>query len=257
MAVKRKRKPQINALAENRIKKYIVIIIYQRDLHIMPKGRKGSGTKRLALAALKMAKQNKRNIDGERKFVNIEVGQVDIDITSTTNITLLTEINQQVASDDATASLREGDDVGVRSLLIRGNIEYQSGGPNAMVRMFILMKLNDTRGTPIIFGSVGNDNTVLKQSVSTHGLPLAPLLWENRRNWKILSDDLFVGNPDSVDNLVFKKYMKFRHKAYYDASTATTGAKKGNIYICLLSNQTVAANQPHISFFSRITYVDN
>ncbi len=218
----------------------------------MPGRYKNKGSSKLARAALKMAKRNRRNIGGESKAKDIEVCTTDVTNVATAGfVTLLSDIDQGDERFD-----RDGNEVKALSLHIRGKVEWQLNGENSAVTIIVLKKLINNDDPPTKHGILGVETAVLITGAVDACIPIAPLLWENRMSWKILSRDTFVGNPDSQDNLVFNKYYRLNHKVYFDNATGSSGAKQGNIYFVAISEQDAGITAPHLSFHSRFRYTD-
>jgi len=215
--------------------------------------RKGNGTKKIALSALKLAKQNKSDIAGELKVIDVEIGTTDITNDATTGIvTLLSDIDQGDGF-----NTRDGDQVKAISLHMRGKIEWQANGENTGVTIMIIKKIINNDDNPTKHGAAGVETAVLETGANNQLIPLASLQYQNRFNWKVLSRDYFVGNPDSQDNVGFEKYIRMSHKIYFDNGTATNGARTGNIFLVALAETDAGITSPHLSFFSRFKYVDN
>lgn len=214
----------------------------------MPRGRrfrKGGG---LAKKAYRMAKKNSRKIDGEFKFIDLSLTPV---VNLAGSITLLSDIDQEVSA--ATVNVREGDDVGLRSILMRGVISWDPTNPNAAIRMIVFSK-NDQNGfTPTVRGVI--NTSVLQDKGAALNDVLAPLQWVTRRSFHILWDELLIGNPDSVDNVSFKKFIKLRQIASFQSAIGTTAPGKGTLWLLLTSS--VNANVPTVTIESRVKFVDN
>ena len=118
------------------------------------------------------------------------------------------------------------------------------------------MKRSDVAATPQIYGGSGTRECLLEQQAATAQNVFAPIHWHNRKSYKVISNNLMVGNPDSVDNVIIEEYFKLNHKCFYDNATATSGARKGNVYLAFLSDQPTS-NFPTCTFVARTTFVDN
>ncbi len=221
----------------------------------MPRRSKYKNTRgsRLAKAALKMAKSNRRDIAGEIKFVDVNIGTTDVTNADTTGfVTLLSDVDQGDG-----VSQRIAEQIKCSSLSIKGKVEWQTGGENSSVCVIVLKKILNIDDAPIKYGTQGTETAVLQTGAANELIPLAHLQWQNRYSWKILSRDIFVGNPDSQDNLVFSKYYRLNHKVNYDADDAIVGSRQGSIYLLAYSEEPAGSTAPHLSFTSRFKYVDN
>lgn len=208
---------------------------------------------KIAQKALKLAKKNRRDIAGEIKRVDIILGTTDVtNVTTVGVVTLLSDVDQ-----GDSASQRDGDSIKARSLHIKGKIEWQTGGENTTVTIMVIRKDINNDDNPTKHGAIGVETAVLVTVAPNQLIPLASLQWTNRQNWKVLSRDYFVGNPDSQDNLVFEKYIRLNHRVYYDSATASAGARQGNLFLIAISELVAGTTAPHLSFFSRFKYVDN
>jgi len=168
-------------------------------------------------------------------------------------VTDLTDVTARVDGEEALPGFRDGDTIQAKNLLLRGSINWDTEalGPTAMIRMIVLMKKQDNDQALTVLGNT--DSSILEDFTVGDTLDvLAPLSWHARTGIKVLSDDLLIGNPDSIDNIVFKKYFKFNHQVKY---TANNGMARGNIYILFKSNETT--NPPILNIYSRFKYTQN
>jgi len=216
----------------------------------MPKRSYGRKGKLTPYKVMKSVKRLKRDLQPMIDYLDITGDAVNI--TNGGSIVSLSPITSRIDGEEADRGKRDGDTVQIKNLLIRGAIKWSTNEPNVAVRLIILMKKQDNDQAVTVQGTTDSD--VLQEFTVGDTLDvLAPLSWHARTGFKILSDDLLIGNPDSIDNLVFKKYFKFNHQAKY---TANNGMARGNLYMLLKSDQA-DANYPTIHYYSRLKYTQN
>ncbi len=195
-----------------------------------------------ATKALKLARKNASKLCAEKKIY--QTNTVDSPITNAGIINNLSNIGQ-----GDTYITRDGDQLRCHSLLIRMKLAWNAAAPNAMVRFIIFYKLSDQNIIPSCRSAT--DTAILE---GTAPYPLQPLDWRNRKLYKVIMDELFVGNPDSQDNLVLKRFIKLNHKIMY-SSVDASGHRKGRIYTAMISD--VLDNPPVITWSTRLKFYDN
>lgn len=225
-------------------------IIDQEDS--MPRRYRNRKTNTLAKKAYKLAKTNRRDIAGEVKAHDNLAGTHttplynNLAILNTSGPVLVSGITQ---GDDHTS--REGDQVKARSLLIRGAIRWQAAQSEAAVRMMLIMKRDNNTYTPTAKGT-GSTTEIVYNMTTDIADVLAPLNWHTRNNYKVLWDDMFIGDPQRLENVIFKRFIRLNHKIYFGADNAPS---KGNLYLLIYSDAT--ADGPLITLNSRLKFVDN
>ncbi len=228
--------------------KAIVIIV--RNIEYMPgryrKRGRYSNAKKLN-TVFKMARNTRRMMSGESKFNDVQVEGGDAAVAEL--VILVTDVDQE--STVSSSVRREGDMIYAKSLTIRYHVKWTDNDFEAICRVLVVQKMGHTPAKPTI--AAGSVDDVLQVSAPQI---LAPPHFPNRKQWKILSDDMYVGDPQRLENLVVKKFFKLKHKVYYNSATATAGDLLGNIYIIFFSDQATAANAPQIDMSARLVYKD-
>ena len=197
--------------------------------------------------AFKLARNNRRLLAGESKHNDIQV--IGLDAAVAESVTLITDVDQASTSD--TSNRREGDMIYAKSLTIRYHVKWTDNDLEAILRVLVVQKMGHTTAKPTI--AAGAETDVLENiTLQTLAVPQ----WQNRKQWKILMDEIYVGDPTHLENIVVKRYLKLKHKIYYNSSNALAGDMLGNIYIMFFSDQGTAANAPQVDLITRLVYKD-
>jgi len=209
--------------------------------------RKFSSNAKKVNTAFKIARNNRKMMMGESKFITIN--GVGLDADTTVSVTLLTDVDQETGA--ATASLREGDMVYAKSLTLRLAARWQAAQNEATLRILVVQKKGQISTNPTI-GS-GGQGDVLEDLIPQ---TLAPPDFPARKLWKILMDEIYIGDPQHLENLVIKRFFKLKHKVYYRDPIATSNAQMGNIFLLLFSDIVSSTDCPQIDISSRFVYKD-
>lgn len=139
---------------------------------------------------------------------------------------------------------RIGDSVKAKSSFVRYTLTR--GAADSFVRVIhFIWKSNDIpQATDVLAVASGGQQTV------------SPLNRDNGRTLRIIHDRLYTlgSGQDQLQVEKWSKKMYFTNK--YDSDGATTTSING-YYVLFVSDQTVAANQPTINYYHRLSYTDS
>lgn len=199
--------------------------------------------------AFKLARNNRRMMLGETKIMDTVITSDAIDVLGT--VTNLVDIDQGllgVALASANTA-RIGNQVYARSLTIRCRIKWADTGLENTVRILLVQKLASDFDNPTILSAVNTD--VLENLAGAD--TLAHPKWINRKAYKILMDETLIGDPQRQENVVFKRYFKFRHKVNYPSATGTQPKQGGLFFMTFGSSNT---GPPILDAQIRFTFKD-
>ncbi len=208
--------------------------------------RKGGMGKKVN-TVFKLARNNRFLLMGETKHQ--EVAAVGIDAAVVEDVTLLTSID---VADFSGATSRIGDEVTAKSLTINLTARWQANALEATLRIIVVQKTKQDPVLPTIAAGVQNSDILRVLAPQVLQVPL----WVGRKGWKILMDERFIGDPNRLENITFKRFFKLKHKIYYGASDGSSAPLKGNIWLILFSDEATAADAPQVDFATRITFKD-
>lgn len=180
-------------------------------------------------------------INVERKFLDVNQSGDTINWNGT--VAQLANINQGDG-----VNQRDGQSVLLKSILIRGAITYGSVHGSNLIRVVVFMDKRNSTGvfpSPLdVYANVGNANA-----------PNSPLLNNSYGRFKILYTNLFTVSDTGQKARPFKIYINHIDKHIHYTGTAGTDESRNQIYIMYTSD--VNTDDPSISYYSRIRYIDN
>lgn len=194
---------------------------------------------RMDKAAYKMAKTALSLINTERKFH---------DVSQSANVTAAGSIDMlNIISQGTTDSTRVGDSIKAYNFLLRLKLEENSSPVPACVR-FILIKDHEPRATGIPAVS-----DVL-EAVSV----VSPLNKEHGTRYTILKDWMVSLSPNGKQITHKKIFRKLNFHMHYKGNAgASTDAESNSLLLLYISDQSTSANQPVLTYRSRLRYIDN
>ncbi len=188
-----------------------------------------SNYKKKINTAFKLARNNRRMMMGETKIQDTVLASDDIDILGT--VLNLTDMDQGLLAIGTggvtTNATRIGREVYAKSLTLRFRIKWLDTGLENTIRILLVQKLSDDNDAPTILSAGATD--VLRDVTSGIDV-LSPPSWQNRHRYKILMDETLIGDPQRQENIVFKRFFKFRHKIVYAGTTGLV-VKQGGLFL--------------------------
>lgn len=209
-------------------------------------GRKKGGFLNRKYSAMDLASKAWSAAKYVKALVNVEHKFLDTTYTYTAQsttpvVTWLTSI-----SEGSDYNQRDGISVKASALYIKG-----TAAPNPTQTTFlqqlrcIIFQDNDNTGT----APVASD--LLEASTDIH----SPLNHTNGKRFRVLMDKNYLINADANGGHSIKKYFKLNDHIRW--SNSTTGTREGHIYMLTMSDTATAAQEPGISWYSRLRYIDN
>tara|TARA_B100000749_G_scaffold154224_1_gene118388 strand:+ start:772 stop:1398 length:627 start_codon:yes stop_codon:yes gene_type:complete len=207
----------------------------------MQKGRKykrryvKKDAKRLASAALRLARSNRRSIE-VKEITNQSTGTV----SSTGSVTSMTSIAE---GDDL--SQRNGRKVSLKSIQIRGFLLNNdlTTSDGTFVRMMIVRDNTFKSTAPLIAD--------ILQNSAVYGLRAQEP--EKKKAYTVLYDKFMGVDVNSRNQITFEKFKKVSGEVIFDGTGSTTG-NKGGLYLLLLSNRS--SDLPTVNLQVRVRYTD-
>lgn len=211
-------------------------------MSFMQKGRKykrryiRKDAKRLASAALRLARSNRRSIE-VKEITNQSTGSV----SSTGSVTSMTAIAE---GDDL--SQRTGRKVQLKSIQIRGFLTNTdlTNADASIVRMMIVRDNTYKSTAPLIAD-------ILQNSVPYALRTQEP---EKKKAYTVLYDKLMGVDLNSRNQIIFEKYKKVSGEVIFDGTSSATG-NKGGLYLLLVSNRS--SDLPICNLQVRVRYTDS
>lgn len=195
----------------------------------------------IAKAALKAATYMKGMINSEKNYFDTsQTGQAQ---SFSGTIYPLSQIPQ---GDDV--GNRAGNSVLARSLYIKADISGNTGtvSGSTILRMMIVSDTENTGSTPTVSDILQTTGTALVVD--------SPLNVDHIARYNVLLDKTFALNNSGQIRLQYKKYIKlYKHLKYTGPNG--TDVYKNNLYMLVCSD--VNANDPSITFYSRLGFYDN
>ncbi len=194
-----------------------------------------------AQRALKVAMSVKRLLNVEVK--NHDVQQTSLVYTDTVTIFQLTNIPR-----GDTTNTRDGAQCKVVALelsfIITKNV-------NATVTHTRLMIVQDKQTNQAIYTSAD-----LLEDVTASDVFISPANLDNRRRFNVLYDRKFVMDSVGVESYIVKKYFKMNMLLRFDAAAADiTDLTQNSLSLLLVGSEVT--NDPVITFFARVRFIDN
>lgn len=137
---------------------------------------------------------------------------------------------------------RIGDVVTAKSILLRYQINHADSTNTMRIIVFKYM----APGTP-------SPSTIL-ESTATTGASLEPINWENRRDIRVLYDNLIASSTYTNATTVEKAYIKRIGKVQFDP--AATTSQWGGLFLLAISDSSTVSH-PLITFRSSVKYIDS
>lgn len=196
-----------------------------------------------ANAALSLASKVYRFVNTEVKFH--DVTQTGTAIPNTGSINGLSAITQ-----GDTSLTRDGQSVKLMNLTIRGFITTNQSQPYPQITRIILFRGKQENG-------VGFSATDILETASV----ISPKNYTDRFRTKILYDQTFYQNQGAglsaaaFGTLSRPFNINLKCQGHVNFAGSSTNIEDGGLYLLYLSNQ--ATSTPTITYYSRLTYVDN
>lgn len=189
--------------------------------------------KAYGIAMKAIAANERREVETKRLF-----GEATTPYTVTTGgqITNLCPLAQGVGNGQ-----RVGDLVSMKNLLIRFSLVHQDS--TNVVRVMVV-KWNEV-GSPAL-------GTILEAPALGQNYPYAPVNWNNRKQFRILYDNLFATSTNTNAVLVEKVYLKRLGNQQFQVGS--TIPEQGSLYILAVSDSP--ASGPTMSLMWSISYTD-
>ncbi len=222
----------------------------------MPKRYRKKTNSRKINTAFKIARNNRRMLMGETKCSN--GGATGLVTDATGDVMLLTDVDQGIVGHGVGGAVaaRIGDMVYAKSLTVRIKGTWQANGLEDSIRILAVQKTGNDDAIPTIITSLDDNEDVLEDSGGAPNI-LAHPSWVNRKQYRILMDESFIGDPQRLENFIMKRFFKLKHKVYYSNAIATDGAKKGNIYLLTYGGaEGQAGAEPLLDVAFRFTFKD-
>lgn len=215
--------------------------------------RSGPNWNTVAKSAWWMAKKACSLVNSEFKYIDT-VSSVASSVTSTGTVVHLTNIGQ---GDDV--SSRSGRSILPKTWFLRGEIAFNSAGNAAQqVRIVVFRDMNDN-------DEVAPTVAQLFTSTTAGVGVISPLHKDNSMRFRVLYDKVY--NVDASRSQVgVKTYHRIPlgidphgnptqgiHTTY--SGTGGPNTAKNHLYMIVISNTT--SNHPTLTYYNRITYIDN
>ncbi len=214
------------------------------------RGAKGANNKQVTVWSdhnvLEKANRALALVNNVRRFINTEVKHHDVIVTAF-RIPLTGNVNNlAVISQGDTSNNRDGLSLKPLNLTFRATLLHRTPQDDSRVRLIIFR------------GKQENGIAYTSQDLLETDNVLSPKNYSDRFRSKILCDKTFTMNQmfdASNRSYHFEKVIKMHgHVNYSEGSNAI---EDGGIYIMVLSDQTLTADQPEISYYARLTFTDN
>ncbi len=193
-----------------------------------------------AKKALAVARAVKSMVNVELK--NFDVQQTAVALTTTPVITQLSNI----AQGDTTNS-RDGAQVRAKSLEFSALINFNSSGSKTNVRLMLVW---DKQTNQAIYGI-----SDLLQDVTVSDVMVTPYNLDNKFRFSVIYDRRF-NLTTAKTSINIKRVFRFNKILRYDASTPSIADLTSNS-LSLVQWSNEAVNEPNISTFCRLRFVDN
>ncbi len=194
-----------------------------------------------AAKALSLAKGLKRLVNVEIK--NFDVQQTNIVVTEVPIIIQLTNVPQ-----GDTTITRDGAQCKVLSLELSILLTRNTSAFNSTVRLMLVCD-KQTNQAIYLNTDLLDDITLIDNLVSPYNL-------DNKYRFNIIWDRIFHVTAGSGSSKSFKKSFRMNKILRFDGNTPSIADLTSNsLSLVQVSNET--ANQPSITMFSRLRYVDN
>lgn len=178
--------------------------------------------------------------DKDRKEVERKQFRTELDNQAIPDTGFISQLS--APSQGANFSQRIGDDISMKGITIRFQLTH--GDSINMVRVMVLKWFD--AGSPLI-------NSLLAPALSGFAAPLRPILWENRRKFRVLYDNLYAISTNTNSNIVEKIYLKNLGNAQF--TPGGTANERGSIYILFLSDSSAVVH-PDVDMITSLTYTD-
>jgi len=200
--------------------------------------------------AFKLARNNRKIMMGETKVFDDIITADTIDILGI--VKNLCDIDQGLlgVGFGSTNALRIGNEIYARSMTLRFRIQWVDTGLENAIRLLLVQKLSNDVAPPTILSA---DNTDVVEDIAGAIDVLAHPKWINRKRYKILMDETLIGDPQRQENIVFKRFFRFKHKIYYGGATGPQ-PKGGSLFF--LAYGSSDTGPPVIDLQSRLTFKD-
>lgn len=205
---------------------------------VYAKGKKIYGNRK----AIKSSGQNiwkelmalKKLINVEKKF--IDTGVIAVNPSNTGTNTILTNIAQ-----GADYNQRNGNSIKLSSTYLKLIFANNPTSAATFLRVMMFIDNDNIGSAPAV--------TDVLEAASV----VSPLNHTNGKRFKILSDKTLCASLQGPDIVKYNQYKMLSNHVKY--SNATTGSREGQLYILLISDQSV--NTPSVSYFVRSRFIDN
>mgnify|MGYP000011215041 FL=1 len=189
----------------------------------------------------RIARQLQGLINVEKKYSDVTSGASPILVNYSGAIVQLTNIAQGDAINQ-----RGGNSILMKSLMVRGYVEHNTGIPHSIVRVMLVLDTMNTGTAPTVANILSSTGGVWAPS----SLPNVT----DKTRFKILSDKTFDLNNGANTIKSFKTYVKLNKHAKYTGSLGTDEFKN-QLYMLYVSD--VNASDPGIVYYARVGYYDN
>jgi len=188
-----------------------------------------------------------------RKLINVEEKVKNVTVTSVTTsssgtIDLLTAIGQ-----GTDINQRVGDSIRCQKLTY--SLLCTRNGTDGCVRAIIFRDTENQGSTP--------SATDLLEAVSGTLSIVTPYTWFNhnsnaqKNRFVILLDDVLTvssSEPNAVISVKFSQ-NEMKHTRFRGTTDAASSSAEGALFLLIITDQ--AANQPKVTWYSRLTYTDD
>jgi len=215
---------------------------YKKSKIISKYNKYGPSAYNMARSAILIASATKKLLNVEYKFHDVQL--TGVGLTETGTIVQLTNIAQ-----GDTDQTRDGSQVKLTRLDIKYFLGSHVDQPLTQVRV---MLIHDKQTNQAIYSLAD-----LLVDSSTSDNIVSPLNLDNKYRFRILYNKIHsLTNSGSNHAINRKIHKELNMRIRYDASTAAIAdITSSSLSLVLISNQPV--NQPAITLFSRIRYIDN
>jgi len=140
-----------------------------------------------------------------------------------------------------TYATRTGNSILAKGLTIRGTLGIHASATNTYCRIIVFQDKNASPFTTVA-------------SILQSGDLTEQINWNNKPDFRLLSDRTFSLNNSGKNNVVVNKYIPLNTHIHYQGTNGTDW-NKGQILILYISNE--ATNTPTFKFSSRLEFYDN
>ena len=184
-----------------------------------------------------------RDVKYLKSIVNVEKKYLDVTDSRTYSNLLFAQLLNGIAQGD-TSITRDGDSVKWISLFIRVNSVINAAASATRVRLMLLRDKQPNTGLSSTTNILADNTNILSPR---------NLDWNYR--YKVYKDMVIHLNTDRPEKEI-KIFMKLKfHTRYTDNGATVASISTNTLLLCFMSDEAV--NEPTVTFYSRLRFIDN